>query len=236
VAISEFVLPVILLPKVPRKEIVRLTRTAVSLLLRLACPAIGIAIASSPVMAQGIITTLSGSPYSSGCSGDGGPATTATLCGAQTPALDSAGNIYFADGNRIRRIGRDGIITTIAGTGVAGTSGDGGPALSATIGAVYQIAIYGSHLCFGDNTAYKIRCVDLGSGFIYGYGTGISGTGGDGGNVSGASFMAPYGAAFDDQGNFYIADNLAKSVRRVDISGTITMFVGPGPGYTDAFG
>jgi hypothetical protein len=185
-------------------------------------------------MAQGIITTLAGSPYSSGYSGDGGPAAAATFSGIQTPALDSAGNIYFADGFRIRRIGSDGIVTTIAGNGTQGTSGDGGPALNATIGRVYQIAIYGSHLCFGDNTAYKIRCIDLSTGLMYGFGTGTSGTGGDGGNISNASFMAPWGVAFDDAGNFFIADNLANSVRRVDPSGTITMFVGPGPGYSGA--
>lgn len=118
----------------------RLNRAVASLYLRLAFPAIGIAIASSPGMAQGIITTFGGSPYSSGYSGDGGPAAAATFSGIQTPALDSAGNIYFTDGFRIRRIGSDGIVTTIAGNGTQGTSGDGGPALNATIGRVYQIA------------------------------------------------------------------------------------------------
>jgi hypothetical protein len=213
---------------------VRLTKTVACLYSRLAYQAIGIAIAASPVMSQGIITTLAGSPTSCSYTGDGGPAAAATFCGIQTPATDSAGNIYFADSYRIRRIGTDGIVNTIAGNGTQGTSGDGGPALSATIGTVYQIAIYGTRLCFGDNTAYKIRCIDLSSGYIYGYGAGTSGTGGDGGNVMAASFMAPWGAAFDDTGNLYVGDNLAYSVRRVDPSGTITMFVGPGPGYSGA--
>jgi hypothetical protein len=185
-------------------------------------------------MAQGVITTLAGSPYSSGYSGDGGPASAATFSGIQTPVVDSVGNIYFADANRIRRIGTDGNVTTIAGSSSAGVTGDGGPAVNASIGGVAQLAIYGTRLCFGDNLALKIRCIDLSSGYIYGYGTGTSGTGGDGGSIANASFMAPISAAFDDVGNFYIADNLANSVRRVDPSGTITMFVGPGPGYSGA--
>src|SRR5215471_13545492 len=118
------------------RYIVRLFRTIASLCLRLACPVIGIAMASSPLMAQGIITTLAGSPYSSGYSGDGGPAAAGTFSGIRTPAVDPAGNIYFVDNYRIRKIGTDGNVTTIAGTGVQGTSGDGGPAINASIGTV----------------------------------------------------------------------------------------------------
>ena len=185
----------------------RLTRIESSLYLRLACLVIGIATASSPVMAQGITTTLAGSPYSTGFSGDGGPAAAATFSGISSPVVDSADNIYFADGNRIRRIGADGNVTTIAGNGVPGGSGDGGPALNASIGAVYQLAINGQFLFFGDNSEHKIRVINLISGTIDGYGTGTSGTGGDGGSIANASFMAPWGVAFDDAGNFYIAGN-----------------------------
>src|SRR5579863_6439751 len=139
--------------------------------------------ASAVLPGQGIITTMAGVQFAScGPLGDGGPATSAQLCGAQTPAVDVSGNIYFFDyGNaRIRRIAPDGTITTIAGTGVHGTSGDGGPALSATLGSISQmawsnlvIASNGSggtgtpvasgagHLCFGDSQAYKIRCLSL---------------------------------------------------------------------------
>jgi hypothetical protein len=145
---------------------------------------------------------------------------------------DAAGNIYFPDSHRIRRVSPDGVITTIAGNGVDGTSGDGGPALSANLGIIHQMAVYGSDLCFGDTAAYRIRCVDLESGLIHGWGTGNAGTGGDGGDVSGASFTALFGAAFDEAGNLYVSDSSAGSVRRVDAStGTITMFAGPGPGY-----
>src|ERR1700731_4389368 len=93
--------------------------------------------------AQGIITTLAGTPFTSrGPLGDGGPATSAQLCGAQSPAIDSSGNVYFFDyGNaRIRKITPNGVITTIAGNGIHGTSGDGGPALSASLGSIGQMA------------------------------------------------------------------------------------------------
>src|SRR6266478_3492548 len=70
-------------------------------------------------------------------SGDGGPATAATYCGMELPVMDAAGAIYIVDNNRIRRIGTDGIINTIAGNGQSGTSGDGGLALSATVAQVY---------------------------------------------------------------------------------------------------
>jgi hypothetical protein len=193
--------------------------------------------ASAVLPGQGIITTMAGVQFAScGPLGDGGPATSAQLCGAQSPAVDASGNIYFFDyGNaRIRKIAPDGTITTIAGTGVHGSSGDGGPALNATLGGIFQMAVdpSGQHLCFGDAQAYKIRCITLSTGIIQGYGTGTPGYAGDGGNVANATFYDLQGAAFDDQGNFYVSDFAANSVRRVDaVTGIVTTFAGPGPGY-----
>jgi large repetitive protein len=193
--------------------------------------------ASAALPGQGIITTMAGVQFAScGPLGDGGPATSAQLCGAQSPAVDASGNIYFFDyGNaRIRKIAPDGTITTIAGTGVHGSSGDGGPALNATLGGISQMAVdpSGQHLCFGDAQAYKIRCITLGTGIITGYGTGTPGYAGDGGNVANATFYDLQGAAFDDQGNFYVSDFATNNVRRVDaITGIVTTFAGPGPGY-----
>jgi hypothetical protein len=152
----------------------------------------------------------------------------------ELPIMDAGGAIYLLDNNRIRRIGTDGIINTIAGNGQSGNSGDGGPALSATLSqvSVTQLAVYGSRVCFADGQAHRIRCVDQSTGLIQGYGTGLSGTGGDGGNIANASFMSLSGLAFDNAGNWYISDFAANSVRRVDaVTGTITMFAGPGPGY-----
>lgn len=193
-----------------------------------------LAIMAGPGTAQGIITTLAGSPYICSYSGDGGPASAATLCGINSPVADPLGAIFVQDNNRIRRIARDGTITSIAGNGQAGITGDGGPALSATISSnfVRQMAVSGSRICFADSRALKIRCVDQSTGLIQGYGTGVSGTGGDGGSVLNASFLTPSGVAFDDSGNLYISDFGANSVRRVDaVTGVITMFAGPGPGY-----
>ncbi len=200
---------------------------------RAALPIIGMALACSPVRAQGIITTLAGNTTCS-FSGDGGPAAAAAICGATGIAADSAGNIYFSDRSnlRIRKIGTDGNIITVAGNGSYGNTGDGGPATSASLEWVSQVAVFGSHLCFGDPYSYKVRCVDLSSGTIQSIGAGTMGTSGDGGSASAASFLYPEYVAFDDAGNMYISDSSANSVRRVDgLTGIITMFAGPGPGY-----
>jgi large repetitive protein len=190
-------------------------------------------------MGQGVITTVAGAPFTScGALGDGGPGTSAQLCGAQSTAVDASGNIYFYDyGNaRIRQITPSGIINTIAGNGVHGTSGDGGPALSANLGSIFQLAVdpSGQRLCFGDSSASKIRCVFLATGTIQGYGTGAYGYGGlgDGGDVANATFNDPVGVAFDDAGNLYVSDFSDMRVRRVDVgTSIITTYAGPGPGY-----
>ncbi len=186
-----------------------------------------IAPATPPVVAPNVITTLAGLP--NGCPPG------VTYCGISRPVADSAGNVYFQDGFQILARNTSGTVSAIAGTGQQGNSGDGGPALSANLGYVGQIAVHGSRLCFGDPAAYKVRCVDLSTGLIQGYGTGNPRSAGDGGNVSNASFYWPVGAAFDDAGNLYISDSAAYSVRRIDaVTGTITAFAGPGPGYSGA--
>lgn len=174
----------------------------------------GLALACSPCLAQNIITTLAGTGFC-GFSGDGGPAATAQLCTAQGAAVDAAGNIYFQDNLRIRMVNPAGIITTIAGTGSFGGTGDGGPALSATMGWANQLAVFGSNLCFGDSGAYEIRCINLSTGIIQGI----------------ASIGAPEGAVFDENGNFFIADFAQNVVRRVDaVTGTVTIVAGAQPG------
>ena len=79
-----------------------------------------------------LITTVAGNG-TSGYAGDGGPATSAGLYAPQALALDTLGNLYIADNNRIRKVARNGIITTVAGNGIAGYSGDGGAATSASL-------------------------------------------------------------------------------------------------------
>jgi len=180
-------------------------------------------------MAQGIVTTLAGNMSTCSYTGDGGTASSATLCGPLMPVLDASGNIYILDNNRVRKIATSGIITTVAGNGQTGTAGDDGPALSANISGVWvrQTATFGSLFCFADASALKIRCIDWNTGLIHGYGTGVSGTSGDGGPFVNASFMNPAGLAFDTAGNLYISDNAANSVRKVDaVTGIISTFVG----------
>ena len=108
-----------------------------------------------------MITTLAGTQFAPcGYSGDNGPATQAQMCNPQMAITDSVGNIYFSDAanGAIRKITPAGIITTIAGNGQRGTTGDGGPAINAELGSVYQLAFDGTNnICFGDFLAYKIR-------------------------------------------------------------------------------
>jgi len=107
---------------------------------------------------SGVLTTVAGGSF--GFSGDGGPATKAALYFPSGVAMDSAGNIYFADkgNNRVRKVDTKGIITTFAGTGTAGYSGDGGPATSAKLGlnltAAYQ----------GRRGGYRGQCLHRGPG------------------------------------------------------------------------
>ena len=187
---------------------------------------------SGTVSGQGLITTLAGTGYCS-FSGDGGPASAALLCNVRNSAADAAGNVYFGDNFRIRRITPQGVISTIAGNGSNGGGGDGGPALLASIGFVDQLTVLpAGRLCFGDSFSYKLRCVNLGSGMIEGFGTGIYAYAGDGGHVSAASFNPIQGIASDEAGNIFVSDLLASAVRRVDaITGIVTTIVGPGPGF-----
>src|SRR5262245_50934113 len=89
---------------------------------------------------QGTIQTTAGTG-TCGYGGDGSQATQATLCNPQATATDGAGNVYFVDqaNYRIRKIDTNGVITTVAGNGVQGSSGDGGPALNASIGTVGEL-------------------------------------------------------------------------------------------------
>jgi large repetitive protein len=197
-------------------------------------------LSATAIHGQAVITTLAGAPYGTcGYSGDNGPAAQAVLCNPQMTITDNAGNIYFSDAANsvIRMITPAGIISTIAGNGKEGTTGDGGAATSASLGAVYQLAYDGvNNLCFGDFRAYKIRCVSLSTGIIQGYGTGSPVSAGDGGQFANASFYMPLGVVFVQRSvpptvysDLYIADNAANVVRKVDgMTGIISTIAGTG--------
>src|SRR5439155_1327972 len=111
------------------------------------------------VSASGIITTVAGNG-TYGFSGDGSPAIFAQLLGAQGVALDGAGNLFIADAERIRKVSPDGIITTVAGNGSQGSSGDGGPAINAYLDRPQGIAVdRAGNLFIADATNNRIRKV-----------------------------------------------------------------------------
>ena len=197
----------------------------------------------------GIITTVAGSgPVVNGAGanaggyvdgdfgGDGGPATAARLSSPTNITFDAAGNLFIADnGNdRIRKLDKNGIITTVAGNGTVGFAGDGGPATAARLNGPGSIAFdTAGNLYIADGGNNRIRRIDP-RGII----TTIAGNGGptvsgDGGPASAAALSSPSGLAFDANGNLFIAcrpDSFAfgTRIRKVDTQGIITTAYGTG--------
>ena len=178
----------------------------------------------------GIITTIAGNGIL-GFMGDGGPATAAEISSGSGIVLDQLGNIYFPDILRIRRIDTNGIITTIAGNGSGGNSGDGGPATDAQIYvATSGMAIDSSgNLYFADGLYCNIRKVNT-AGIISLYaGTSTRtdcGFYGNGGPVTAARFHGPGGLAFDKWQNLYVCDFENSVIRKISSAGIITTFAG----------
>lgn len=170
--------------------------------------------------ATGIITTVTGNGNNStqsGFSGDGSPATSATVAGPMDIALDSAGNLYIADTDnaRIRKItAATGIITTVAGIGIAGYTGDGGLATSARLHSPSGITIdIDGNLYISDA---NIRKVDATTGIISTIAGNVdAGYSGDGGLATSAKLLHPIGMAIDNVGNLYIADNGNNVIRKI---------------------
>lgn len=179
---------------------------------------------------NGIITTLAGT-NSSGFSGDGGLAIIAKINGPSGIALDSSGNVFFADSgnNRIRKIGVNGIIGTVAGTNAAGFSGDGGSATIASLNNPYGIALdAGGNLFIADKGNNRIRKVDVNGVISSPIGNGTSGYGGDNNVATNALLNQPYGVAVDAFGDIFIADYANNCVRVVNINGMIYTLAGTG--------
>ncbi len=157
----------------------------------------------------GVITTYAGKG-TPGYSGDNGPATAALLNGPEQIALDAVGNLYIADtgNNCVRMVDIHGIMTTVAGSAIAGSTGDGGPAVSAQLTGPRGVAVDP----FGNlyiSEANRIRIVNLSSGIINtiaGSILGYAGFSGDGGPASQALLSNPYQLALDSNNNLYVAD------------------------------
>ncbi|HWC96215.1 MAG TPA: IPT/TIG domain-containing protein [Candidatus Sulfopaludibacter sp.] len=172
----------------------------------------------------GTVSTIAGTG-GAGFAGDGGPATKATLYFPNGVAVDASGNVYIADtaNNRVRKVDTHGVITTIAGSGSAGFSGDGGPAISAKLGLNYTNAHQGiavdstGNVYLADSINNRIRMINT-AGIISTYagnGTpGVLGVG-DGGAPNGASLSGPWGVSIDAAGNIFIADTAHSLIREV---------------------
>ncbi len=167
----------------------------------------------------GKITTIAGlGPSHPGYSGDNGAATLATLNGPQGVVVDVSGNIYIADsGNNVIRKISAGVISTIAGTGSEGYSGDNGPAIAATFLSVKGLAVDAeNNIYIADSGNNVIRMISISTGEVSTVaGNGAAGYSGDGGNATEAELSNPLGVALDSNGNIYIADSQNSVIRVV---------------------
>jgi sugar lactone lactonase YvrE len=190
----------------------------------------------APITPQ-IITTVAGSGFQS-FFGDTGPATAAALYNPFGIATDSTGNFYIGDAanNRVRKVSASGIITTIAGNGNAGFSGDGGAATNAALYGPNGVAVDSAgNVFFCEYSSHRVRKIS--SGFITtlagssnynGYGGYNGGYSGDGGLANSALLNSPRGVAVDSQGNVYIADANNHRIRKVTTYGVILTIAGTG--------
>jgi uncharacterized protein (TIGR03437 family) len=171
-------------------------------------------------ISAGIITTIAGVVGRQGFSGDNGPAASAMLGQPVALALDTAGNLYFADSanERVRKIDLNtGIITTVAGNGINAFSGDGGLATSASLGTPIGVAADNNgNIYIADADNNRIRKVTAFGIISTVAGNGTGGFAGDGGQATSASLNIPSDVLVDAAGNLYIADAGNNRVRKVD--------------------
>jgi len=185
--------------------------------------------------AAGVVTTIAGDG-TPGDSGDGGPATAAQLNAPHGVAVDNRGHVYIADSpnDRIRMVTLDtGIITTVAGTGHKGFSGDGGPATAAQLDHPrFLLAAPDGSLIIADTDNHRVRAVSPAGIITTIAGSGQAGIGGDGGPATAAQLDDPRGLALDGDGNLYVsnAEGVPRpTVRRIDAAGVITTVAGGNP-------
>src|ERR1035441_10315174 len=167
----------------------------------------------------------------SGQNGDGGPATAAQMGAIQGVAVDRLGNLYLSDSDhhRVRKIDTKGVITTIAGTGYAGFSGDGGPATAAQLDTPYGLAVDLTGAVYvADHNNNRVRRIGPDGVIATFAGSGGEASSGDGGPATAAQLLEPRNVAVDAAGNLYISEFGANRVRKVTPDGTIQPAAGTG--------
>jgi sugar lactone lactonase YvrE len=187
------------------------------------------------VTSNGVIQTVAGIGIQ-GFSGDGGPATSAALHLPTDVALDTTGNLFIADsGNaRIRKVTPGGIISTVAGNGTPGYSGEGGQATSAQLYGPAGVATDAAgNLFIADYLNQRVFKVTPGNVISTIAGNGTQGFNGDGGSATAAQLNEPWGIAVDAAGNLFIADLANNRIRKVTTNGVIGTVAGIGvPGFS----
>jgi sugar lactone lactonase YvrE len=171
-----------------------------------------------------------------GLTEDGGPATQARLYFPLGVAVDAAGNLFFSEtlNHRIRKVGTDGILTTLAGSGLGGLdngeyAGDGGPGKEARLNYPVYLALDGTgNLLFADRWNSRVRMISPEGIITTVAGIGKDGFAGDGGPATAARVKGPHGVAFDGAGNLFIADTVNQRIRKVTPDGIITTIAGDG--------
>ncbi|MEX2185560.1 MAG: hypothetical protein WD875_02155 [Pirellulales bacterium] len=180
---------------------------------------------------KGRMTTIAGALREKGDGGDGGPAADARFNGLHNLAVAPSGDIYLADtwNRKVRKIdGKTGRVSTVAGTGAKGYTGDDGPAIEATFGGIYCVSLdpAGEHLYLADLDNRRIRAVDLSSGLVRPVaGNGEQGVPKDGSDARRSPLVDPRAVAVDRRGNVYILERGGHALRVVDAEGKIRTVV-----------
>jgi sugar lactone lactonase YvrE len=192
------------------------------------------------ILAASTLVTVAGDG-TQGFGGDGGAAIAAQLSDPTGLTRGPDGALYVCDtaNHRIRKIAADGTITTVAGTGERGWSGDGGPATGARLDEPFEVRFDAAgRLYWVERLSHTVRRVDPETGIVTTIaGSGHSGFSGDGGPAVAAELNDPHSIAFDGTGDLYIADVKNHRIRKVDVKrGTIATFAGTGEKQVPADG